>query len=216
MENPLIIITIGFPIENIENSQKNKNPWVFKWTFRLEQCVGSDGSLSTITKNHKSTRISIVLKGFAPEIGLRNVRVWVNLPNTRDVVCQANPFGYSTSHWKSWYSVSWPTPMHTKTNLRRETFQDHENSCWFMLFRPRTDITITPDTLFEAKGPFEDSPIFKFLRIFDIFYRKSYSNGNQWIFNRKTKVVQENLVKHFLAIPTLLPEVRGKSLPLKS
>ena len=32
-----------------------------------------------------------------------------------------------------------------------------------MLFRHRTDTTITPDTLFEAKGPFEDSRIFKIL-----------------------------------------------------
>ena len=51
-----------------------------------------------------------------------------------------------------------------------------------MLFRHHTDTTITPDTLFEAKGPFEDSRIFKILEISGIFYRKSYSNENQWFF----------------------------------
>ena len=40
-----------------------------------------------------------------------------------------------------------------------------------MLFRHHTDTTITPDTLFEAKGPFEDSRIFKILGFFSIFYR---------------------------------------------
>ena len=74
----------------------------------------------------------------------------------------------------------------------------------FMRLRHRSDTTITPDTLFESKGPFGDSRILKFLRIFGIFYRKAYSNKNQWIFNRKPMVFQQNLVKHFLAIPTLL------------
>ena len=77
-----------------------------------------------------------------------------------------------------------------------------------MLFRHRSDTTITPDRLFEAKGPFEDSRIFKFLRIFDIFYRKSYSNENQGIFNGKSAYFHENLVKHFTVAPTLLPQGR--------
>ena len=42
-----------------------------------------------------------------------------------------------------------------------------------MLFRHHTDTTITPDTLFEAKGPFEDSRIFKILENSGIIYRKS-------------------------------------------
>ena len=53
-----------------------------------------------------------------------------------------------------------------------------------MLFRHHTDTTITPDTLFEAKGPFEDSRIFKIFEISGIIYRKSYSNENHRFFNR--------------------------------
>ena len=34
-----------------------------------------------------------------------------------------------------------------------------------MLFKHHTDTTITPDSLFEAKDPFEDSRIFIFLEI---------------------------------------------------
>ena len=64
-----------------------------------------------------------------------------------------------------------------------------------MLFRHHTDTPITPDTLFEAKGPFEDSRIFKILEISGIFSRKSYSNENQWIFNRKSMVFHENPAK---------------------
>ena len=77
------------------------------------------------------------------------------------------------------------------TSALPKIFEDHENFVLFMLFRHRTDTTITPDTLFEAKGPFEDSRIFKILEISGIFYGKSYSNENQWIFNRKPIVFHE-------------------------
>ena len=43
-----------------------------------------------------------------------------------------------------------------------------------MLFGHHTDITITPDTLFEAKGPFEDSRIFKILEISGIYIGNPY------------------------------------------
>ena len=68
IENSWIFITIGFPIENTENFQKIENPRVLKRTFRLEQCVGSDGSVTTMSKKRKSIKIFMVLKDFPPGI----------------------------------------------------------------------------------------------------------------------------------------------------
>ena len=65
-----------------------------------------------------------------------------------------------------------------------------------MRFRHPADTTITPDSLFEAKDPFEDPRIFKIFGNSGIYYRKSLYNENQWIFNRKSMGFQQNLVKH--------------------
>ena len=95
--------------------------------------------------------------------------------------------------------------MSKSSTPRRKIGERCDENIIFMRLRHRSGTTITPDTLFEAKGPFEDLRIFIFLRNFDIFYRKSYSNENQWIFNRKSMVFHENPVKHFCVAPTRLP-----------
>ena len=64
IENTLIFITIGFPIENTGNFQNFENPWVFKRTFPLELCVGSDGSGNMMSTKHKYNKIFMVLKDF--------------------------------------------------------------------------------------------------------------------------------------------------------
>ena len=62
IENSLIFITIGFPIENTENLQKIENPRVFKRIFPLELCVGSDVSVNMMSKKHNSIKIFMILK----------------------------------------------------------------------------------------------------------------------------------------------------------
>ena len=63
--NTLIFSIIGFPTENTGNFQNFENPRVFKRTFLLKLCVGSDGTASIMSKKHKSIKILMVLKDFA-------------------------------------------------------------------------------------------------------------------------------------------------------
>ena len=60
----MIFVTIGFPTENTRNSQNFENPRVFKRTFPLELCVGSDGSVNMMSKKHKYNIFFMVLKDF--------------------------------------------------------------------------------------------------------------------------------------------------------
>ena len=84
-ENNLILITVGFPIENTKNLRKFENPRVFKRTFPLKLCVGSDGRVSMMSKKHKSIKISMVLEDFAAGIFFSGVDIIKNSQNTENI-----------------------------------------------------------------------------------------------------------------------------------
>ena len=65
IENTLIFSIIGFPTENTGNFQNFENPRIFKRTFPLKLCVGSDGTASIMSKKHNSIKIFMVLKDFS-------------------------------------------------------------------------------------------------------------------------------------------------------